>query len=77
MGRWIADNAADTPVVAYVAGFTAPPGRQMGHAGAIVREGSEGGETAADKKTALEAMGIAVGTNPTETAELMIARLRG
>ncbi len=77
VGRWIADNAADTPVVAYVAGFTAPPGRQMGHAGAIVREGSEGGETAADKKTALEAMGIAVGTNPTETAELMIARLRG
>jgi len=77
VGRWIAEHAGDTPVVAYVAGFTAPPGKQMGHAGAIVREGSEGGETAADKKAALEQLGIAVGTNPTETAELMIARLRG
>jgi succinyl-CoA synthetase alpha subunit len=76
VGRWIAQNAPDTPVVAYVAGFTAPPGKQMGHAGAIVREGGEGGETAADKKAALEGMGISVGTNPTETAELMIQRLR-
>jgi len=75
VGRWIADHAPDTPVVAYVAGFTAPPGKQMGHAGAIVREGGDGGETAADKKAALEELGIAVGTNPTETAELMIARL--
>jgi succinyl-CoA synthetase alpha subunit len=61
--------------VAYVAGFTAPPGKQMGHAGAIVKEGGEGGETAADKKAALEGLGIAVGTNPTETAELLIDRL--
>jgi succinyl-CoA synthetase alpha subunit len=76
VGRWIADRAAEMPVVAYVAGFTAPPGKQMGHAGAIVREGGAGGETAADKKRALEALGIAVGTNPTETAELMIERLR-
>jgi succinyl-CoA synthetase alpha subunit len=77
VGRWIADSIPDTPVVAYVAGFSAPPGKQMGHAGAIVSEGSEGGETAADKKAALEEMGISVGTNPTETAELMIARLQG
>jgi succinyl-CoA synthetase alpha subunit len=76
VGEWIAANAADIPVVAYVAGFTAPPGKQMGHAGAIVREGGTGGETAADKKGALESLGIAVGTNPTETAELMIQRLR-
>ena len=74
-GQWIAEHIPDTPVVAYIAGFTAPPGKQMGHAGAIVREGGEGGETAADKKAALEALGIAVGTNPSETAQLMIERL--
>lgn len=54
------------PVVAYVAGFTAPEGKTMGHAGAIV-SGSAG--TAAAKKTALEAAGVKVGTTPTETAE--------
>jgi succinyl-CoA synthetase alpha subunit len=76
VGEWIAANAPSTPVVAYVAGFTAPPGKQMGHAGAIVREGSTGGETASAKKQALESLGIPVGTNPTETADLMITRLR-
>jgi succinyl-CoA synthetase alpha subunit len=75
VGEWIRENIPDTPVVAYVAGFSAPPGKQMGHAGAIVKEGGEGGETAAAKKDALEAMGISVGTNPTETAQLMIKRL--
>ncbi|GIG26273.1 succinate--CoA ligase subunit alpha [Cellulomonas denverensis] len=55
------------PVVAYVAGFTAPEGKTMGHAGAIV-SGSAG--TAAAKKQALEAAGVQVGTTPTETAEL-------
>ena len=55
------------PVVAYVAGFTAPEGKTMGHAGAIV-SGSSG--TAAAKKVALEAMGVKVGRTPTETAEL-------
>jgi succinyl-CoA synthetase alpha subunit len=75
VGRWIAEHAGGMPVVAYVAGFTAPSGKQMGHAGAIVREGGEGGETAADKKEALERLGIAVGRNPSETAELMIQRL--
>ncbi|MGI8573883.1 MAG: succinate--CoA ligase subunit alpha [Egibacteraceae bacterium] len=77
VGRWIADHIPETPVVAYIAGFSAPPGKQMGHAGAIVKEGSEGGETADEKKAALEERGIAVGTNPTETAELMIERLSG
>src|SRR5690606_14253711 len=75
VGAWIAEHIPDTPVVAYIAGFSAPPGKQMGHAGAIIREGGEGGETAADKKAVLEELGIAVGTNPSETAELMIKRL--
>ena len=56
------------PVVAYIAGFTAPPGKTMGHAGAII-SGSSG--TAQGKKDALEAKGIRVGTSPTETAELV------
>lgn len=77
VGRWIAERLPDTPVVAYIAGFSAPAGKQMGHAGAIVREGGEGGETASDKQAALEALGIAVGVNPSDTAEKMIAALRG
>ncbi|MHB1342940.1 MAG: succinate--CoA ligase subunit alpha [Thermoleophilia bacterium] len=56
------------PVVAYIAGFTAPPGKQMGHAGAII-SGTSG--TARAKKAALEAVGIRVGVNPTEVASLV------
>ena len=56
------------PVVAYIAGFTAPPGKTMGHAGAII-SGSAG--TAQAKKDALEARGIRVGTTPTEAAQLV------
>jgi len=56
-----------TTVVAYIAGFTAPPGKTMGHAGAIV-SGTTG--TAQAKKEALEAHGVRVGTNPTEVARL-------
>ena len=56
------------PVVAYIAGFTAPPGKTMGHAGAII-SGSSG--TAEAKKQTLEARGIRVGTTPTETAQLV------
>lgn len=74
-GAWIRDNIPDTPVVGYIAGFEAPEGKQMGHAGAIVKEGGPGGESAAEKKEILEGYGIAVATNPSEAAQLMIARL--
>jgi succinyl-CoA synthetase alpha subunit len=60
------------PVVAYIAGFTAPPGKTMGHAGAII-SGSAG--TAQAKKEALEAHGVQVGTNPTEVAQLVAERV--
>ncbi|GGF19851.1 succinate--CoA ligase subunit alpha [Subtercola lobariae] len=56
------------PVVAYVAGFTAPEGKTMGHAGAIV---SDGAGTAQGKKEALEAAGVKVGKTPSETAALL------
>jgi succinyl-CoA synthetase alpha subunit len=56
------------PVAAYIAGFTAPPGKTMGHAGAII-SGSSG--TAEAKKDALEAAGVRVGMTPTEVAELV------
>ena len=56
------------PVSAYVAGVTAPPGKKMGHAGAIV---SGGRGTAAAKMEALSAAGVRVGLNPTEAGELM------
>jgi succinyl-CoA synthetase alpha subunit len=64
--EFIARNVTK-PVVAYIAGFTAPPGKTMGHAGAII-SGSAG--TAQAKKEALEAHGVRVGTNPTEVARL-------
>jgi succinyl-CoA synthetase alpha subunit len=64
---WAKENMSK-PVVAYIAGFTAPPGKRMGHAGAII-SGSKG--TAQAKADALEAAGIRVGRNPTEVAEIV------
>jgi succinyl-CoA synthetase alpha subunit len=63
---YIADHV-DKPVIGYIAGFTAPPGKTMGHAGAIV-SGSQG--TAQAKADALEARGVHVGRTPTEVAEI-------
>jgi succinyl-CoA synthetase alpha subunit len=68
---FIAENVTK-PVVAYIAGFTAPPGKTMGHAGAIV-SGSRG--TAKAKAEALERRGVRVGRTPTEVAELAASLL--
>ena len=70
---YIADHVTK-PVVAYIAGFTAPAGKQMGHAGAIV-SGSSG--TAAAKAQALEGKGVRVGRTPTEVAEIAVEILGG
>jgi len=71
--RFVAEQMTK-PVLAYIAGFTAPPGKTMGHAGAII-SGSSG--TAQAKKDALEAYGIEVGTTPTEVASLVAAKTSG
>jgi succinyl-CoA synthetase alpha subunit len=75
-GEWIRDNIPDMPVVGYIAGFEAPAGKQMGHAGAIVKEDGPGGESAAEKQAILAGFGIPVADNPTAAARLMIERLR-
>ena len=69
--EYIAEHVTK-PVVAYIAGFTAPPGKTMGHAGAIV-SGSKG--TAAAKAEALEAKGVRVGRTPTQVAEIAVSLL--
>jgi succinyl-CoA synthetase alpha subunit len=71
--EYIASNVTK-PVIAYIAGFTAPAGKQMGHAGAIV-SGSAG--TAKAKAQALEAKGVRVGRTPTEVAEFAVDVLSG
>lgn len=71
--QWAAEHMTK-PVVAYIAGFTAPEGKQMGHAGAIV---SGGKGTAKDKKEALEAVGIRVGRTPGQAADIMREVLAG
>ena len=71
--EYIEDNVSK-PVVAYIAGFTAPPGKTMGHAGAIV-SGSKG--TAAAKAEALEDKGVRVGRTPTEVSKIAVEILGG
>jgi succinyl-CoA synthetase alpha subunit len=71
--EFIKENVSK-PVVGYIAGFTAPPGKTMGHAGAIV-SGSKG--TAQAKAEALEAAGVRVGRTPTEVSEIAVELLGG
>jgi succinyl-CoA synthetase alpha subunit len=70
--RWIQENFTK-PVAAFIAGATAPKGRRMGHAGAII---SGGTGTAADKIKALESCGIAVAKTPAEIGETLIGLLK-
>ena len=70
---WIKENMGDKPVTAFIAGRTAPPGKRMGHAGAII---SGGKGTAAEKTAVLESFGIKVAETPNKIGETMVAALK-
>jgi succinyl-CoA synthetase alpha subunit len=72
--EFIRSSKVKKPMVGFIAGLTAPPGRRMGHAGAII-SGGKGG--AADKTAAMEAAGIRMSTSPARLGETLVEVLRG